>query len=147
MRAGARTVVALCAALAPTAAPARGIAIERLRITENGARSNQVSGDETIAACRRFRLTAAEVRGFFALARRVDDIAFHHDLSMSRCHAAGRLRLSDGRRGRWFVDLERRGSLRLANGQTLYFYCLACRSPCFDAVDDDDRVIAGDRPI
>lgn len=98
-------------------------------------------GDERIAACGRVRLSANDVRGFFGAARRVDRIAFH-DLPMSRCHAAGSPRLRDGTRGRWFVHLERRGSLRLADGRTWYFFCLACRSSRFDPVDEDDRAIA-----
>ena len=132
---------ALLAHAMPAAATAR-MAVGKVTISANGARSNEVSGDETAAACRRFRLAPTDVRSFFAGARRVDARAFHHDLSMSRCHAAGTLKLASGGSARWFIDLERRGSLSLPSGRTLYFYCLACRSPKFDEVDDEDREMA-----
>jgi hypothetical protein len=127
---------------APSVAGPSGMAVGRVAISANGARSLDVSGDETPAFCRRFHLVPADVRIFFALAGRVDGRAFTHDLSMSRCHAAGTLTLATGARARWFIDLERRGSLVVPGGRTLYFYCLACRSSKFDEVDDDDREMA-----
>jgi hypothetical protein len=127
---------------APSVARPPGMAVSRVAISRNGARSLDVSGEESAAFCRRFRLMPADVRTFFALAGRVDARAFTHDLSMSRCHAAGTLTLKTGVRARWFVDLERRGSLVLLGGRTLYFYCLDCRSRKFDEVDDDDREMA-----
>ncbi|WP_420136820.1 hypothetical protein [Sphingomonas sp.] len=147
MKAFARSPGAVLALLvilapAPSAARRQGMAVGRVTITANGARSLDVSGDETPAFCRAFRLVPADVRTFFAVAGRVDERAFTHDLSMSRCHAAGTLTLKTGARARWFIDLERRGSLVLPGGRTLYFYCLACRSSKFDDVYEDDRALA-----
>jgi hypothetical protein len=130
-------LAALLGNVAPAAATT-GIAVRKVAIFANGARSS----DETAAACRRFQLAPADVRTFFAYARRVNARAFHHDLSMSRCHAAGTLKLASGTRARWFIDLERRGSLRLTSGRVLYYYCMTCRSAKFDEVDDDDRATA-----
>jgi hypothetical protein len=131
-------VVAIAAVITAAAPP---VAVDRVVITRNGARSDEVSGDETTAVCRRFRLDAADVRRYFASAARVDQHAFIHDLDESRCHAAGTLRIA-GRSARWFIDRERRGSLTFPDGSARYFYCLACRSPRFDEVDDETRATA-----
>ncbi|WP_131819141.1 hypothetical protein [Sphingomonas jatrophae] len=118
--------------------------VTAVTIQRNGARSAAVSGDESAAYCRRFRLTPAEVRGYFRDADPVDQQAYVHDLDMSRCHAAGTVRLADGRRGRWTIDLARRGMLTIAGRPARYFYCLSCRSPKFDEVDAETADTARD---
>ena len=136
------SVTGLALAALLLAAPpvvAQGLAVERVTILANGARSDAVSGEESAARCHRFRLRPDEVRAFFARAGRVDARAFHHDLNMSRCHARGRLRLADGRRGEWFIDLERRGSLTLAGVPPRYVFCLDCTSRKFEMLDAEDR--------
>lgn len=110
--------------------------ITSVRINQNGARSNDVSGDETVAFCRRFRLSNDDVRQFFDRAERVDERAFRHDLDMSRCHARGELLFRDGRRASWFIDLERRGSLEFRSAQApLFFVCPKCSSARYDSLD------------
>lgn len=132
--------LAAVAASAATAPP--GLVATRIGIDRNGARSNDVSGEETAAACARFRLTRRDVWTYLTTATRVDARAFHHDLSMSRCHARGTVTLADGRRARWFIDLERRGALYLTGGRTLYFYCGACTARAYDEADAEDIAIA-----
>ena len=139
----AQCPVALAAALLAghaTAMPAgRGVDVERVTIQANGARSDAVTGDESVASCRRFQLTPADVRGYFAQAAPVERRAFEHDLNMSRCHARGVLQTARGRQARWFIDLERRGRLEFAGGLRLHFFCPDCTSSKFDELDDDDR--------
>lgn len=105
-------------------------------ITENGARSNNVSGDETPALCSAFTLTKSDVEQFFRQSKRVTARDYNHDLEMSRCYAAGRVSYPNGSRGRWWIDMERRGLLILNNGQRTYYYCRACTSSRFDVPYD-----------
>ena len=134
---GGPVLIVITAATSLVSAGATPGSAGPVTIQRNGAWSSGVSGDETPAACRRFHLTVAQVRGFFARAERVDKRAFHHDLDMSRCYAGGTIRLADGRAAKWFIDLERRGSLTFANGTTQYSYCLSCPSPPFDEQDEE----------
>ena len=96
-----------------------------------------MSGDETAAACTRFRLTSADVAGFFAKARPVDERAYNHDLEMSPCYAAGAIRLADGTGGTWTIDEARRGLLVRRDGSRAYLFCAACSTPPFDEAGDD----------
>ena len=105
-------------------------------ITENGARSNSVSGNETPALCSTFSLTKRDVEQFFKQAKRVTARDYNHDLEMSRCYAAGRVLYPNGFRGRWWIDMERRGLLILNNGQRIHYYCRACTSSRFDVPYD-----------
>lgn len=111
----------------------------KVTITQNGARSNSVSGDETAAMCSRFRLTPAAVRQYFARSVRASTREYSHDLEMSRCYAAGTVTFSDGTNGHWFIDLERRGELILAGNRRVFYYCKSCTSPPFDEPYDPDK--------
>lgn len=108
-------------------------------ITANGARSNDVSGEETAWLCSRFRLRRQDVQAFFAVAQIVDARAYHHDLEISRCHAAGRVRFGNGAEGQWRIDMERRGLLRLHDGRSIFLYCPRCTARAFEPVYDPDR--------
>jgi len=110
-------------------------------VASNGARSMSVSGDETVDFCANFRLSARDVRDYFASAQQVNSQAYNHDLDMSRCHASGTVRFTNGWQGQWTIDLMRRGSLRLANGRRFFFYCVDCTSIKFDPLTDEDREI------
>lgn len=110
-----------------------------ITITANGARSLDVSGEETAAACSRFLLRAKDVREFFKVAQPVDFRAYHHDLEMSRCHARGRIRFADGSGGHFWIDRERRGRLLLTSGRTIFLYCRRCTARLFEPVYDPDR--------
>ena len=48
------------------------MAVTALSVTANGARGDDVSGDETAASCARFRLRLRDLRAYFRLARTVD---------------------------------------------------------------------------
>ncbi|WKB52600.1 hypothetical protein [Eleftheria terrae] len=102
-------------------------------VQENGAWTDEISGDETPEQCAAFVLAPDDVREFFRRARGASPREFGHDLDMSRCHARGSLRLADGRPAGWFIDRERRGRLTLPDGRTLYFHCGECRTPAFEA--------------
>ncbi|WP_338664378.1 hypothetical protein VQH23_04260 [Pararoseomonas sp. SCSIO 73927] len=137
MRRAAACALALLVA-GPAAARLPG-PVSEVRITANGARGDDVSGEETAAQCARFRLRPRDVRAYFAAARRVDARAYHHDLEMSRCHAAGTLTLPDGRRGTWRIDRERRGIVRLGDGGITYLHCPRCAARGFEPVHDPER--------
>ena len=107
-------------------------------VTGNGLRSDSVSGDETVASCGRFRLTARQVRGYFMKATTVDDRAYNHDLDMSRCYATGTVRLPGGDGGTWSIDRARRGVLVRRDGSHRYMVCTACPAPPFEELDPDD---------
>ena len=119
--------------IAPANATRKGMV---LTITENGARSNSVSGNETPALCSTFSLTKRDVEQFFKQSKRVTARDYNHDLEMSRCYAAGRVLYPNGSRGRWWIDMERRGLLILNNGQRIHYYCRACTSSRFDVPYD-----------
>lgn len=152
-----RTIAVMAMMLTPaipapatTVGRAPGLVARQIVVTTNGARSDGVSSDETAAFCARFRLSAAEVRRYFAAAHRVDSRAHNHDLDMSRCYAGGTARFANGWRGSWTIDLARRGALRLADGRYLFFYCVDCTSTKFEPLDDEGRafgraVIRGSR--
>ncbi len=106
-------------------------------VEKNGQLVRQVSGDETAATCSHFRLTASDAREFFTKATPVDAATYGHDLPGSNCVAAGRATTIGGTRGRWVIDLERRGELVLANGKRQYYYCAKCSSARYDEADPD----------
>ncbi|MBP0494259.1 hypothetical protein [Roseomonas indoligenes] len=126
-------------AAGPVAATGLPGPVSDIRITVNGARGNDVSGEETAAQCARFRLRQREVRAYFATARLVDERAYHHDLEMSRCHAEGLVTLADGRRGRWRIDRERRGIVALEGGDVILLHCPRCTARAFEPVHDPER--------
>jgi hypothetical protein len=101
--------------------------LKSVTVTSNGAWTDEVSGEETPDSCASFRLTTHKVRAFFEQARRASHKEYVHDLDMSRCYASGELVLSNGDRGVWRIDRARRGSIGLADGRRLYFYCAACK--------------------
>jgi hypothetical protein len=114
-------------------------AVAAVSITANGARGNDVSGDETAAMCSRFRLQLRDVRAYFARAQPVDARAYHHDLEMSRCHAEGRVAFVNGQRGRWRIDQERRSLVLLPGRVPILLYCPRCTTPAFAPVYDPER--------
>jgi len=110
-----------------------------LTITTNGARSDDVSGDETAASCAEFRLRPRDVWAYFAATLPVDARAYHHDLEMSRCRAGGAIRLRNGERGQWSIDRERRGLVMLEDGRPFYLYCPRCTAKVYEPVYDPDH--------
>ncbi|MCR0985063.1 hypothetical protein [Roseomonas populi] len=136
-----RAVTLLLAVLAVGPATAARLPgpVSDIRITANGARGNDVSGEETAAQCARFRLRPREVRAYFAAARRVDARAYYHDLEMSRCHAEGLVTLADGRRARWRIDRERRGIVLPRGGTAIYLSCPRCTAQAFERVYDPEQ--------
>jgi hypothetical protein len=101
-------------------------AIQGLVISETGALSTTLSGDETEQDCARFRPTEPQLRRYFRQARRVSFKAYTHDLDASRCHAAGELKLANGSTAAWRVDREGRGLVTLPGRGNLYFHCANC---------------------
>ena len=130
----------LAAAMPAMAEPARlPASVSAVSITANGARGDDVSGDETAATCARFRLRVRDVRAFFRLARPVDERAYYHDLKMSRCRAEGRVTFADGRRGRWRIDRERRGLVLLPGRAPVLLHCPRCTTRAFEPIWDPER--------
>jgi hypothetical protein len=105
--------------------------IRNVAITANGAWTDQISGEETPEDCSRFRLNQSDVRSFFRKARRASFKEYVHDLDMSRCHATGQVTFSNGDRGEWHIDRERRGMIALSDGRNLYFLCSNCQDAHF----------------
>lgn len=108
-------------------------------VTENGLRSAEVSGDETVADCAAFRLTPVQVSDYFARARSVDARTYGHDLDMSRCRAVGTIRSADGSDSSWMIDEARRGHVARTNGAHHYFFCADCPAPPFFKIDPADE--------
>lgn len=104
--------------------------ISEIEFFENGARSSNVSSDETEPYCREFQLTEADVRQFFSLARVATEREFLHDLMMSRCFSRGTLAFENGTRTTWWIDRARRGALGNP-GNTTYYYCNDCTPSVF----------------
>lgn len=113
--------------------------VAAVTITTNGARSDGVNGDETAAYCAAFRLRPRDVLDYFAVARPVDTRAYQHDLEMSRCQAAGGIRLRNGERGHWLIDQERRGLVVLEDGRAIYLYCPRCTAKVYEPVRSGSR--------
>jgi hypothetical protein len=136
-------IVMLMAAVDAMAATPAASKVIAMSITRNGARSNAVSGDETAAQCSRFKLTPRDVHEFFAKAVRASVREYTHDLEMSRCYAEGTIAFANGVKGRWFIDLERRGELVLpgarSDANSIFYYCKRCAAPPFDDVYDPDK--------
>ncbi len=106
-------------------------------IEKNGALAHVVSGNETAATCASFRLTAADVREFFARAKRVSAMTYGHQLDASNCVVTGTAIMTNGVSGRWTIDLERRGEILLVDRTRQYYYCATCSSRLYDEVDTD----------
>lgn len=114
-------------------------AAEDYVVTKAGVRIQDISGQETTELCRKFRLTSSDVRTYFALAERVSDRAYNHDLEMSQCRSLGYIRKGrSGKRSSWSIDMERRGMITDASGKQIYYYCRRCSNPLFDEVYDPD---------
>lgn len=101
-------------------------AIRAITLSESGALSATISGDETAQDCARFRPSEQALRRYFRQARRVSFKAYTHELDASRCYAAGELKLADGRAAPWRVDREGRGLVTLPRRGNLYFHCASC---------------------
>lgn len=108
-------------------APRRRPVIKQVIIEKNAAWSDKrSSSDETPDNCASFVLKESDVLRFFQVAR---FSSFHeqvHDLEVSRCYAAGRAVLQDGREATWLIDRARQGVFEFAEGGALYFYCKKC---------------------
>ena len=103
--------------------------VTAVHIEENGARS-PAAGDDA-SDCARFRLTASHVRRYFARAWSTDPRDAHYTLDWSPCHATGSLTLADGRKAHWSINQFRTGTLSIEGGDSLFFYCRACRDKPF----------------
>lgn len=100
--------------------------IKKIVIEENGAWSERSSSDETPEMCASFVLKESDVRQFFKVARFSSSHEQVHDLEISRCYAAGRAVLQDGREATWLIDRARLGIFRFTSDSALYFYCKKC---------------------
>lgn len=110
---------------------------------KNAAWSDNISSDETPESCANFVLTKKNIREFFRIARQASEREYGHDLSMSRCFAAGEVSFANGDKGQWKIDRARRGLLTLSDGRAAYFYCAKCRPKVF-AEPCDEKYINGE---
>jgi hypothetical protein len=111
--------------------PYKMTAIKNIIVTINGGWNNSISSDETPEQCLTFRLKATGVRSYFSEARRASHKEYVHDLDMARCHAGGQIAFSNGDRGIWYIDRERRAMIALSDGRKLYFFCQTCKGKVF----------------
>ena len=103
--------------------PFRRSAVRQVVIEENAAKS--LPGQSASDDCRRFVVTAAQVRQYFARARTVSQRAYSHELDWSPCVASGKLTLTDGRSAQWGVQQYGLGWLTIDHRRT-YFHCGKC---------------------
>ena len=105
------------------ARPFKRSAVSAVVIEDNAGKS--VPGQNTPDDCRRFVVTPAQVKQYFARARPVSQIAYSHDFEWSPCVASGRLELADGRTALWGVQQYGLGWLYIRH-QRHYFHCGTC---------------------
>lgn len=98
--------------------------IDQIILLRNGA---AVSAAGPTANCAAFHLTPRQVRRYLAHAKAVDATDAHHTLDRSPCFAAGELIFSDGRRGEWFIEQFRAGTVKIGPVEPQLVYCRACR--------------------
>jgi hypothetical protein len=111
--------------------PYKMTTIKNVSVTISGGWNNSISSDETPEHCSKFLLKASLVRSYFGEARRASHKEYVHDLDMSRCYASGQIAFSNGDRGVWHIDQERRGMIALSDGRKLYFFCQICEGKVF----------------
>jgi hypothetical protein len=92
----------------PELCPLKLPAITSVQIEHAGLKDASASGDPT--DCSAFHLDEAQVRRYFAHARRVDEAGYHR-LDWSPCSADGSVHFADGRVLRWKINLSKAGSL------------------------------------
>jgi hypothetical protein len=76
--------------------------------------------------CDRFRLSEAQVKRFFRLARKADPRAVHFTLPESPCVVRGTARFADGSHGVWQIDQFALGWLDRPRHPRMTLYCKAC---------------------
>jgi hypothetical protein len=78
--------------------------------------------------CSRFRLSAANVRRYFARAQRVEDDRGESAVDRGPCEAEGTLRFADGTRAQWRIEQVGTATLvREGSGERITLFCTLCR--------------------
>jgi len=113
----------------PPLCPLSIASVQRVTITENGAKST-LESDPSVK-CSGFVVTEGLVRRFLRQAKRVPDGAGHSTLDWSPCYAAGTVRFKDGLQARWSMTQLRVGSLTFDGQAEQTLYCATCRTKPF----------------
>jgi hypothetical protein len=98
--------------------------VTKVEILDNAAGSPDVS--DGIATCSGFRITQSQVRRYLQKAKMTSGSEAHAKLDWSPCHATGELVLSDGRKGRWDINLSCAGSVSVEGADNVILYCPDC---------------------
>lgn len=108
--------------LCPTDLPAvRGVQIDKQGQPGSGA-------GEPLVDCRRFVLSPALVRRYFARALRVEDNRGEQAVDRGPCWASGSLRFADGTQAQWFIEQVGTATvLREGSSERITLYCTHCR--------------------
>jgi hypothetical protein len=98
---------------------ANAVAIERTGLSEH-------DDEYSVALCKRFRPTTAQVRKFLEHARDVETHVHTHD-RYSPCYATGTVEFAGGLKGRWQIHSGQTGVLRTDDKRAATLLCLTCR--------------------
>ena len=109
----------------PPLCPAHLPAIEKI-IISNTAQAQAGWSPAERNACKDFRPTEAEVRGFFTRAQETTPQAVHYTLPESPCYAEGSLIFRDGKGADWTLRQLSLGTIFLKDGTVKTLYCPDC---------------------
>lgn len=108
-----------------------GLAVESLRITENGAASPEVEA----RGCEGFVIDEPTARQALEAGEAISRDQYMHHLPWSPCLARGRVVLADGREGTWTVRQYGTGSVILDDGAEWFLWCRSCSNPPFVEIE------------
>jgi hypothetical protein len=110
----------------PRLCPAELAAVRQVRVQHQGRPGN--GAPEPLVDCRRFVLTPAMVRRYFARAMRVEDNRGEHAVDRGPCEAEGTLRFADGTRAWWRIEQAGTATLLMdGSSESMTLYCNRCR--------------------